>query len=233
VNGGDDFFRSDFNTAGEKSDDIYIYKLGKISLPYMAKGNFPIFAGNVEYKHKYEGTIGDITNYYATRYVQQEERNFDVFHSVELKNAGSVPLTTASVMVMNEKDQFVAQDEIKYTPAGATVCVRLSKALDVIMKNSEEEKSREDNAKKIGKTIYSKVVLKGTINVDNYQDKEVTITITKNVSGTVSDAKDGSKVVRKNPYVSINPYSEIKWEVKLSPNEKKTLTYEYEVLFVP
>jgi ribosomal protein S1 len=77
------------------------------------------------------------------------------------------------------------------------------------------------------------VFLKGTVNIDNYQDKEVTVTITKTVNGSVTDAKDGGKVVKKNPYSSINPQSEIKWEVKLAPNEKKTLNYDYEVLFVP
>jgi hypothetical protein len=229
----DGYFTTDFSTAGEKSDDIYIYKPGKISLPYSAKGNFPIFASNVEYKHKYEGTISDITNYYSLRYVQQEEKNFDVFHSIELKNTTNVPFTTASVMVMNEKEQFVAQDELKYTPAGASTTVRLSKAVDIIMKNAEEEKNREDNAKKIGKTVYSKVFLKGTVNIDNYQDKEVTVTITKTINGTVTEVKDGGKVAKKNPYSNINPQSEIKWEVKLASNQKKTLTYDYEVLFVP
>jgi hypothetical protein len=167
------------------------------------------------------------------RYEQQEEKNFDVFHSIELKNTTNVPFTTASVMVMNEKEQFVAQDELKYTPAGASTTVRLSKAVDIIMKNAEEEKNREDNAKKIGKTVYSKVFLKGTVNIDNYQDKEVTVTITKTINGTVTEVKDGGKVAKKNPYSNINPQSEIKWEVKLASNQKKTLTYDYEVLFVP
>lgn len=227
------YFEGDYTTAGEKADDIYIYKPGKISLPYAAKGNFPIFASNVEYQHKYEGTISDITNYYSLRYVQPEEKTFEVFHSIELKNNTNVPLTTAAVMVMNEKEQFVAQDELKYTPVGASTTVRLSKAIDIVMKNAEEEKSREDNAKKIGKTTYSKVFLKGTVNIDNYQEKEVTVTITKTVNGTITDAKDGGKVIKKNPYSSINPQSEIKWEVKLAPNQKKTLNYDYEVLFVP
>ncbi|MDW8418176.1 MAG: hypothetical protein RML37_02085, partial [Chitinophagales bacterium] len=64
-----DFFEQTFNTDGEKTGDMYIYKLGKISLPNNSKGSFPIFAGNVEYRDKYEATIEDVTNYYASRYV--------------------------------------------------------------------------------------------------------------------------------------------------------------------
>lgn len=228
----DGFFDSDFNTQGEKLGDMYIYKPGKISVPNSSKGTFPIFASTVEYKDKYEGTISDITNYYSMKYCAQEEKTFDVFHSLEIKNNSSVPLTTASVMVVNDKDQFVAQDEIKYCPVGSETNVRLSKAIDVVMKNSEEEKSREDNAKKIGKVNYSKVLLKGTINIDNFQKKEVTITITKSLSGTVT-ASNSNKVTKKNSYNYINPSTEIKWEVKLGANDKKVLTYEYEVFFTP
>lgn len=230
----DTYFEESFNTDGEKAGDMYIYKLGKVTLPKKAKGVYPIFAGNVEYKDKYEGAIYDITNFYNTRYVGDDERNFDIFHSLELKNTSSVPFTTASIMVVNEKDQFIAQDELKYTQAGSSSSIRLSKAIDIVMKNTEEEKSREDNAKKIGKQIFSKVTLKGTINIANYQDKEVTITITKNLNGTVTATKDGAKVTAKrSAYNSQNPSTDIKWEVKLAANEKKDLNYEYEVLFIP
>jgi hypothetical protein len=230
---GETFFESNFTTEGEKTGDMYIYKLGKITLPNQSKGTFPIFAGTVEYKDKYEGSIGDITNYYSTRFVPTEEKTFDIFHSLEIKNTSPVPLTTASVMVVNEKEQFVAQDELKYTPVAASTNVRLSKAIDIIMKNSEEEKTREDNAKKIGKVNYSKVVLKGTLNVDNYQNKEVTVSITKNLSGTVLSQNSDGKVTKQNSYNYINPSSEIKWEVKLGANDKKVLSYEYEVYFIP
>ena len=229
----DGFFGSEFGTEGEKNGDMYIYKLGKINLPRSTKGAFPIFAGNVEYKDKYEGTISDITNYYNTRFCPQDEKTFDVFHSLELKNISTVPLTTASVIVVNEKDQFVAQDEIKYTPVGALTNVRLSKAIDIIMKNTEEEKNREDATKKIGKVTYSKVHLKGVVNVENYQNKDITVTLTKSLSGTVNSSSDGAKVVKKNSYNYINPTSEIKWEVSLKANEKKALSYEYEVFFIP
>ncbi len=230
---GDAYFESSFTTEGEKAGDMYIYKLGKITLAEQTKGTFPIFAASVDYKDKYEGTIADATNYFYNRFVLQEEKTYDVFHSLEIKNVSAVPLTTASVMVVNEKEQFVAQDELKYTPVGATTNIRLSKAIDVIMKNQEEEKAREDNAKKIGKVSYSKVVLKGIVNVENYQGKEATITVTKALTGTVLGQSNDGKVTKKNSYTYINPASEIKWEVKLAAGEKKTLTYEYEVFFTP
>ena len=204
------FFENDFSAEGEKTDDMYIYHLGKVTLPKQSKGTFPIYAGNLEYKDKYEGSIGDKTSYYTTHYCASEEKVYDVFHSLEVKNNSQVPLTTASIMVLNDKEQFVAQDELKYTPVGASSTIKLSKALDIIMKNSEEEKSRDDNAKRIGKVNYSKVILKGIIEVNNYQNKEVTVSVSKSLSGTVDTESDGGTVTRQITYNYINPSSQIK-----------------------
>ncbi|MBS1684095.1 MAG: hypothetical protein JSS76_05040 [Bacteroidetes bacterium] len=228
-----DAFAQDFSTAGEKNDDLYIYKIGKVSLGKNAKGIYPIFAGSIEYKDKYEGLIEDRSNFAETRATSNDETPIDVFHSLEIKNTASVPLTTAPVTIINEKDQFVAQNEITYTPAGSTSTVRLSKAIDIIMKNPEEETSRTDNAKKIGKQVYSSVKIKGTISLENYQNKEVTVAVTKNTNGEVSAASDGGKITRQKSYANINPATQIKWDVKLAANQKKTVSYEYEVFFLP
>ncbi|MFN8286136.1 MAG: hypothetical protein U0V74_05245 [Chitinophagales bacterium] len=230
---GADYFENSYSTEGEKNDDQYIYKLGKVSIPNQSKGSFPIFAGNVEYKDKYEGTIYDFTNFDSNRFVPDEEKTFDVFHSLEVKNTSNVPLTTAAVMVVNEKEQFVAQDQLKYTPVGANTTIRLSKAIDIVMKNNEEEKTRIDNAKRIGKTTYSRISIKGTVTIQNFQQKEVTVAVSKMVDGVVTAQSDEGKATKKTYSTSINPYTELKWDVKLGANEKKTLTYEYEVLFVP
>jgi len=227
------YFDQNFSIEGEKTGDMYIYKLGKVTLPKESKGSFPIFANTVDYRDKYEGTIYDIVNFYVNRYVQSDERLFDIYHSLEIKNTSGVPLTTASIMVINEKDQFLAQDELKYTPINATSDIRLSKALDIVMKNNEEEQSRTDNAKRIGKTTYSKVVLKGEVTIENFQKNEVTVVVKKNVNGTVSSSSDSGVVSRNKNYSYINSASEIKWEVKLAAGQKKVLSYNYEVFFTP
>ncbi|MBS1617061.1 MAG: hypothetical protein JST76_00975 [Bacteroidetes bacterium] len=223
----------DFATAGEKNDDLYIYKIGKVSLGKNSKGIYPIFAGSIEYKDKYEGVIEDRSNYAESRAANNDETPIDVFHSLEIKNTASVPLTTAPVTIINEKDQFVAQNEITYTPAGSTSTVRLSKAIDIIMKNPEEETNRTDNAKKVGKQTYSSVKIKGTVTLENFQNKEVTVAVTKNTNGEVSTASDGGKITRQKTYSNINPLTQIKWDVKLAANQKKTVSYEYEVFFTP
>lgn len=226
-------FENSFSTEGEKSGDTYIYKIGKVSIGKNSKAIYPIFAGNIEYKDKYEGTIYDKTDYANTRSTDNEETPFDVFHSIEIKNTANVPLTTAPVTIVNEKDQFVAQDDLNYTPVGAPSTIRISKAVDIIMKNAEEESSRTDNAKKTGKKTYSSIKLRGTVTIQNYQNKEVTVSATKDVNGDVTTASESGKIIKHKGNTGINPYTQIKWDVKLAANEKKTLTYEYEVFFLP
>ncbi len=226
-------FESTFATNGEKNGDMYIYKIGKISIGKNSKAIYPIFAGNIEYKDKYEGTIYDKTNYAGTRSADNEETPFDVYHSIEIKNSASVPLTTAPITLVNEKEQFLAQDVLNYTPVGAPSTIRLSKAVDIIMKNAEEESTRTDNAKKIGKQMYSSIKLKGRISLENFQNKEVTVCATKEINGDVSLASDSGRIIKHKGAARLNPYTQIKWDVKMAPNEKKTVTYEYEVFFTP
>ena len=224
-------FDGSYSTEGEKTGDLYIYKVGKVTLANHTKGSYPVFASNIDYKHKYEGVIADKTNYYNSRFVDNNETNFDVYHSLELKNTTTVPFTTAPVMVVTEKEQFLAQDLLKYTPVGGTVDVKLSKAIDIVMRNAEEESQRNDSYKKINSYMYSRVVIKGSINISNLQNKDVVVNVKKLLAGTVLSQSDGGKAVKTGIGYDNNPSSHISWEIKMPMNSKKTLTYEYEVLY--
>lgn len=220
-----------FETEGEKNNDLYYYQVGKISLPSGTKGFFPIFGANIAYTDKYKAEIPDKVNMANSGYCDNTENIYDVFHSIELKNSTNNPFTTASIMVISEKGQFMAQDLMKYTPIGGTSSIRLSKAIDILLKNTEEEVSRVDNAKRIGRTTYSKAVIKGTVILENLQKKSVVVDVTKSFSGTTTN--DGGSTVKKNKrYNTANPFTDLIWNVSLGAGEKKTLTYQYEVYFI-
>lgn len=231
VNGIDVGGEVGFETEGEKNNDLYYYQVGKISLPSGTKGFFPIFGANISYVDKYKAEIPDKVNMASIGYCDNSENIYDVFHSIELKNSTNNPLTTASIMVISEKGQFMAQDLMKYTPIGGTSSIRLSKAIDILLKNTEEEVSRVDNAKRIGRTTYTKAVIKGTVVIENLQKKAVVVDVTKSFSGTTTI--DGGSIVKKNKrYNTANPFTDLIWNVSLGAGEKKTLTYQYEVYFV-
>ncbi|MCX6352841.1 MAG: hypothetical protein NTX03_13435 [Bacteroidetes bacterium] len=220
----------EYNAEGEKIADLYFYKTGKINLHKNYKNEVPISSNNIPYKDVYEASIWDITNYEANRTVYQDPNNrIDVYHSIKLSNKTGAPITTALIFVLNAKEEPLAQDQITYTPANADAVVHLSKAIDVTVKNKEEEISKADKYKKLGKFYYDKVTLKGSIEVMNYQDKPIVLNVKKAVKGAVTKS-DGGKATKSGKYIVLNPLTNMEWDVNLAANEKKTITYEYEVL---
>ncbi len=219
-----------YETDGEKSNDLYMYKLGKVNLPYQSKTNFLIFSSKLSYKDIYEVSINDVANYSYYGYnASDPESRYDVYHSFMITNSTQNPFTTGPVFVQNENLQPLAQDLIKYTPVGANASIQLSKAGDVVVKNKEEEVSRVENVKKIGKTYYSKVVIKGTITIENLQDKKIQLNVTKNLTAAILEASNDGVIVKNGKYSALNPYSTIDWEIPMNSKEKKTITYQYEV----
>lgn len=219
----------EYTADGEKVSDLYYYKAGKISLKKNTKTLIPISLTTIPYKDVYEAEIGDITNYYINRTVTYDEmQRTDAYHSLKFTNKSGAPITTAPVFVVDQDEKPLAQDQIKYTPVNADVLVRLSKAIDVSVKSKDEELSRAEKVKKYNKVYYDKITLKGSVDVCNYLDKPITLSVKKTLNGEVTKS-EGATVSKSGRYNSLNPFSTIKWEVELKAGEKKTIAYEYEV----
>lgn len=219
-----------YTTVGDKSNDLYSYKLGTTTLEYGVKSSFSIFSKNTSYEEVYETTLYDQVNYAATYQVTNREDNvIPVYHSLKIKNETDVPFTTAPVFVQDEKLQPLAQDEIKYTPVGSDVKIQIAQSPDIKVNNTEEEKSAEDKSKKYNGYYYKKVVIKGTIKLENLQNKTISMCVTKNINGNIVTASESGKIKKTGIYSGINPQSNSEWEFKMSPNQKKEITYEYEV----
>jgi hypothetical protein len=201
-----------------------------VSLAKYIKSSFQIFSYNLPYKDVYEVNISDVVNYSNNAYVGNDpEQKFEVFHSLKLTNTSANPFTTAPVFVMDENLQPLAQDQLKYTPVSGNVSIQLSRAPDVIVKNTEDEINKTDETKKFGRESYSKVILKGSIIIENLQDKKITLSLNKTITAEVTDVSDSGKIKKTGKYYGLNPSTEINWEVPFSAKEKKTITYSYEV----
>jgi hypothetical protein len=220
-----------YNTSGAKSNDLYMFHIGNADLPKNSKTTFEIFGQNLPYEDVYEVALTDVTNYSYNRYLSiDKEKNHDVFHSLKLTNTTKQPLTTAPVFVLDEKQNPLAQDRIKYTAVGSKVSVQLSKSGDVIVKNNEEELEVVQSFKRFNKVNYNKVIIKGSIEVENMQDKKIRLDVTKSLTAMVNSADNNGKIIKSGKYYNYNPYSTIEWTIDLKPGEKKTLNYEYYVL---
>lgn len=227
----DNSFTTNFDTEGEKTNDLYMYKLGKQTLPKNSKIALPIFSSVVTYKDLFEVKIPDFLNYSYNSFANSydPEKRYDVFHSLKITNSTNYPFTTAPVLVLNEQQQPLAQDQLKYTPVGGHVLVQLSKAGDVIVKNVEEEIKIVENAKQIGKKKYNKVTVSGVIEINNLLSNKISLNIEKNITALVNSMSDGGKATKSGVYSNVNPVSRVEWEINMEAKEKKKITYEYDV----
>lgn len=224
----------EYDAVGEKVNNFYYFNAGRVSVKRNGIAVVPISNVTIPYKTIYDVDINDFVNYAGRGgniAVYDEMPQFDVYQSIKFTNKASVPITSASIFLVNENDKPIAQDKIKYTPAGAEAFIRLQKAIDVSVKSKDEEERRRDRELTYRRVAYDKSTLKGTIEVQNYLDVPITLNVKKAVTGLATEAKDGTFTSRKVSG-SPNNTSNFKWEVSLAAGEKKTLTFFYDV-FVP
>ena len=65
------------------------------------------------------------------------------YHSYLITNGTNAPFTTGAAIVLNQQNQPLAQAQLLYTPVKGNSEMKLSKAVDVQVKNEEEETQRE------------------------------------------------------------------------------------------
>ncbi|MBP7864758.1 MAG: hypothetical protein KA419_02320 [Acidobacteria bacterium] len=182
-----------------------------------------------------------------------------VWHTLKLTNTGKWPWTTAPAVTL-QGDTLLGQDILAFTPPGASNYLRVTKALDIMVR--EEEREMEGRllstaTDKDGDTTNWSVVTEvSEMRVFNRKDKPVTLVVRKALKGEVLetvpkvDAQTTSagfsdytfqeliqqsekKIVMSAHAVfndGLNPRNTLRWEVRLEPGEKKTLKVRYRML---
>jgi hypothetical protein len=217
---------------GVKTNDLYYYKLGVQDIDARSKLTVPVFTQNVTYKDVYEIDV-PVTRFkdYTKSAAMDEASPLTVYHSFRFMNNTKQPFTSGSIFVLDEKENPLAQEELKYTPTGAEGLIRLSKAIDVQARNDEEVVDVQESFKKIAKEYYDRALLKGNIKIANYQGKKIKLTITKYIVGEVTAASGSGKAVKlRVTGDGVNITTRITWQVELDPGQQQTLTYNYNLL---
>lgn len=222
--------KTTFGTETVESDNLFIYKIGNISLAKNTKALFPIFSQDIGYDDLYECQIHDYTNYEGNRFLQTNEKVSDVFHSLEIKNTTEFPITSGSLLVTDDEGRLVAQTKINYISKNSASHVRLTKDLNTLVKSNEEEIGREENVKKIKKKYVNKVKIRGTITLDNFDEHAKKIKVHKTINGFVVSA-ESSNVTKDPKTYGLNPTSTVQWEVEVPASSQKEITYDYEVYY--
>jgi hypothetical protein len=224
-------FDEAFNVSplpGITSEDLFFYRLPNIDMKQGDRGYFILLALESDYSHIYEWEIPDKVNVNA-RYVQQEDRPGDIWHSVKFKNNSNQPLTTGPATIFKD-GEIMGQDSLLYTSVGAETTVKMTKAMDVRAEDFEEEVARVVLEQPIRGSWYDVVTLKGTLSITNRKSEAVELKITKELTGEMVST-DGDPKVRTitRGLRAVNPRQMLEWTVRIPAGESRTLTYTYKV----
>ena len=174
---------SDFtDESGQASEDLYFFRQPSVSLARGGRARFTLINLKVPYEHIYEWRLGEKPP--NDQYGQPERalpgKENEVWHTIRLTNSGKQPWTTAPAMAVNGQVP-IAQDTLKYTPAGASSSVRVTVASDIRANEISTETSRTPVA------IYgyntAKVSLKNELTVRNFKKAPVKMAIYRTIQG--------------------------------------------------
>jgi hypothetical protein len=207
---------------GQKLEDLYYYQLGVIDLEKNSRVIVPVMNTTVTYTEIYTADLP------VNSPSLEGENSVQTFHSYLITNGSNAPFTTGTALVLNPAGQPLAQAELTYTPIKGSSEMQLSKAVDVQVKNEEEESAREKSAiKKTTQTYYEKVTSSGIITITNYKDKKIKIRVTKSIDGVFTTADNNGKSKKVKSSEDNTSSTEIFWELEVEAGAKMQLRYEY------
>ncbi|MBN2294865.1 MAG: DUF4139 domain-containing protein [Pirellulales bacterium] len=226
-----------YSTAreGTAAEDLFLYPVDNITLARGETACMPLFQADVPYKHIYTWKIPDMLDE-DERYSRNRNREGDegrladeVWHCCRLVNDMKMPWTTSPAEFIKD-GQFAGQDTCYYTAPGAETTIRINRAMNVLAESVEFEVERKRNAGHFYGYNYDLVTVKGELRLHNRSGKNVDIEIKKNFSGVLQGSKPVAKdVPTAKGLKRVNPRHELVWNMKLEPEQKQTLEYQYEV----
>ncbi len=220
--------------AGTVAEDLFFYPVEKVRLAKGEVGYYPLFTESVSYKHIYKWKIPDYVNeedrYYYDRQRQQgREPGEEVWHCLRMENTTKVPWTTAPAEIV-QGSLILGQDTLNYTPLKGETDLRITKAVSVKAEQLELETGRTRDAAQLYGYHYDLITVEGELSVTNFQDKAITLEVTKTLSGEIKSSEPKAKVEKlARGLHRMNGALRLTWTIELKKGQKKKINYIYDV----
>lgn len=215
-------------------DELYLYRSDQIDLRKGERASLRLFSLTVPCREVYEWTVPDGTSDEFSSRSLTNLATSGFWRTLKLKNETGMPWTTGPALTFRDWKPL-GQDILAFTPIHTETTVRVTPATEVVGTYKVEEKSRvrqvikPPKADGTGGEVYDLITIEGTIKLRNVKRLPVDVIITRQVSGTISQASDGGAIVREGADLqALNPNSVVKWEFSLPPGDKE-LRYVYRV----
>jgi hypothetical protein len=219
--------------AGKVAEDLFLYPVNNVRLAKGEVGYLPLFTESVPYKHIYQWKIPDYVDeedrYSYNRRGGEEEPVEEVWHCLRMGNTTKVPWTTAPAETVKE-GIILGQDTLEYTPTKAETTLKITQAVSVKAEQVELETDRKRDAVQFYGYHYDLVTVEGELSVTNFQQKDITLEITKILSGEVKLSQPEAKVeTLAKGLKRVNPNKKLTWTINLEAGGSTQLDYTYEV----
>lgn len=229
--------------TGSGEQDLFVYSLGAFSLKKGARAAVPVWEQRTDRRHLYTLDIGVTRDSRSGSESTEFEGSptgsplcklpHQVWHQLELANAGKSPWTTGAILVM-QGVLPVAQELLAYTSIGGKALVPVTVAVDVRAEHGEEEIDRKPNALLWNHTQYALVRKRAEVTITNRRPEAIELRVRLGVAGRVTEASDEGAIVlndfraddwRNDHQARVNNHSDVTWNITLKPGETRTVTY--------
>lgn len=226
------------------AQDLFVYKLPKISLERGDRSAVSIFTTEAPYRDIYTWDVHvarqDIEAAPSGAGVASPltlSKN-EVWHQVVITNNTNLPWTTGAVMIM-QGQQPLAQELLTYTPPKDECRVPVTVSIDTRGSFSEKEVGRELKALHWSGYDYARIEKEATIDLCNNKKVPIEAEITLRVGGKVTKADSEGAVILSafrpedwqnyQGHPAVNNSSTVTWKVKLKPgdNFEPKVTYHF------
>ncbi|MEM9943741.1 MAG: hypothetical protein AAF939_19415 [Planctomycetota bacterium] len=218
--------------TGQSGNDLYVYRLEKMSLKKGERASVPILTTEVSYRDVY---TWDIDVIHSETYAADSSSGVSplvltknrVWRQVELVNNTKIPWTTGAAMFVDDF-QPLAQELLTYTSPGGTCRIPITVAVDLRGKVEDNEIGRDLKSLRWRGYDYAKVKGKIEIELVNQKDTSVPVEMRLRFGGRADQVSDDGKVTlsgfRKNDWQdlrgdAINNSSLIEWKAEISPGQ--------------
>ena len=242
-----------------RNEDLFLFTLQGITLKKGERMVIPVATFQLPYEDIFKLSVPMLPPAEVRRHLNNQQRKDlarlfhlpKVMHTIRLENNSNVPLTTAPALIIG-RDGLIGQGMMTYTSIGSTIDLELTAAIDVPVTKHESETGRTPDAMTWHGNRYSRVRLKGSLQLRNHKDAPVKLEVTRHVLGQVSKidnkglAEQVNMLERDDPatwpgygysgywysgsywWNQVNSISRVTWNLTLEAGKDVTLGYEWE-----
>ena len=244
--------------GGGKNEDLFMFHVQNLSLKKGERIALPVTQYVLPYKDVFALDIPFAPPSEALATWNSEEQRQaaqllsapNVQHRIRLTNTSNEPLTTAPALVI-KNGQLLAQGMTTYTAPGGQCEVEVTSTVDVRVTKNDVEIGRTPKAEKWYGLDYSRLDLKGSIELCSYRSQPMDVEVTRYVLGAADSASHGGKIEKMNVFEDrdflpggqypawwhygnwnqwwshLNGVSRIRWTARLEPEKEITLDYTW------